>query len=114
MFTVYGVTEDALDAWSADGLTWENAPANDALSGSVVSGKTVKLGSFTMPQGVLEGVFSLSTPELATFLKRDGNKLATLMVVRETAELVGGSVVHGFAGNHHPTLKPPTLRVVVK
>lgn len=114
VFSVYGVTEDALDAWSADALTWEDAPANDALGAGVVSGKAVKLGSFTMPQGVLEGVFSLSTAELAEFLNRDGNKLATLVVVRETAELVGGSVVHGFAGNNHPTMKPPTLRLVLK
>jgi hypothetical protein len=27
---------------------------------------------------------------------------------------VGGSVVHGFAGNHHPTLKAPTLRMVLR
>jgi hypothetical protein len=114
VFTVYGVTDDALDDWSEKDLTWENAPANDAMQSGVVTGKAVKLGSFTMPQGVLEGVFTLSTPELAAFLNNDANKLATLVVVRETAEIVGGSVVHGFAGNEHPTLKPPTLRVGVK
>lgn len=114
VFTVYGVTEDSLDAWDEGTLNWDNAPANDMLEGGVISGKTVKLGSFTMPQGVLEGVFTLRTPELASFLNQDANKLATLVVVRETAELVGGSVVHGFAGNEHPTLKPPTLRAVVK
>lgn len=114
VFTVYGVTEDALDTWSANDLTWDNAPANDIYAGGVASGKAEKLGSFTMPQGVLEGVFSVNTPELASFLNRDGNKLATIIVVRDTAEIMGGSVVHGFAGNNHPTLKPPTLRMVVK
>lgn len=114
VFTVYGVTEDSLDAWSADNLTWDNAPANDPLTSGILPGKAVKLGSFVMPQGVLDGVFSLSTPDLAAFLNHDANKLATLVVVRETAEPVGGSVVHGFAGNHHPTLKPPTLRLITK
>lgn len=114
VFTVYGVTEDALDAWNAADLTWDTAPANDLMGHGVVPGKAVKLGSFSMPQGVLEGVFSVGSAELAAFLNRDANRLATLIVVRETAELVGGSVVHGFAGNHHPTLKPPMLRVVVK
>jgi hypothetical protein len=114
VFSVYGVTQDALDDWSAAGLTWENAPANDVPGPGVVSGQAVKLGSFTMPQGVLEGVFTLSTAELAAFLNSDANKLATLVIVRETAEPVGGSVVHGFAGNHHPTLKAPTLRMVMR
>jgi len=114
VFSVYGVTEDALDAWSADNLTWDNAPANDVSGSGVVAGKAVKLGTFVMPQGVLEGTFSITTPELAAFLNHDANKLATLVVVRETAEIVGGSVVHGFAGNHHPTLKAPTLRMVLR
>jgi ferric-dicitrate binding protein FerR (iron transport regulator) len=114
VFSVYGVTEDALDSWNAAALTWDNAPANDVVGSGVVPGQAVKLGTFTMPQGVLEGTFSINTPELAAFLNRDGNKLATIIVVRETAEIVGGSVVHGFAGNHHPTLKAPTLRMVMK
>jgi hypothetical protein len=114
VFSVYGVTEDALDAWKADDLTWDNAPANDVSGSGVTPGQAVKLGSFTMPQGVLEGTFSINTPELAAFLNHDGNKLATIVVVRDTAEAMGGSVVHGFAGNHHPTLKAPTLRMVMK
>jgi ferric-dicitrate binding protein FerR (iron transport regulator) len=114
VFTVYGVTEDALDAWNASDLTWDNAPANDISGSGVEPGKAVKLGSFTMPQGVLEGTFSINTPELAAYLEHDANKLATLVVVRETAEPIGGCVVHGFAGNHHPTLKAPTLRLVMK
>ncbi len=114
VFTVYGVTDDALDTWSEDGLTWDDAPANDTKGGAVLPEKAVKLGSFTMPQGVLEGTFTLNTPELARFLQADGNRLATLVVVRETTETKSGSVVHGFAGNRHPTLRPPTLRLVVK
>lgn len=114
VFAVYGVTDESLDAWDETGLNWENAPANDAQGGAVVPEKAVKLGSFTMPQGVLEGAFTIDTPELASFLQSDGNRLATLVIVRETTETKSGSVVHGFAGNRHPTLRPPTLRLTLK
>ncbi len=114
VFTVYGVTDDGLDAWDDATLNWGNAPANDVEGEAVLPDKAVKLGSFTMPQGVLEGAFTLNTPELAKFLQADANRIATLVIVRETKETKSGSVVHGFAGNRHPTLRPPTLRMVVK
>lgn len=114
VFTVYGVTDNSLDYWEEGTLNWENAPANDPLGSNVLPGKAVKLGTFTMPQGVLDGAFTVKTPELAEFLQGDANRLATLVIVRETAETKSGSVVHGFAGNRHPTLRPPTLRMVVR
>lgn len=114
VFTVYGVTQDDLDAWDESGLTWNNAPANETDAGGILPDKAVRLGSFTMPQGVLEGPFTLDTPELAAFLQQDANRLATLVIVRETAETKSGSVVHGFAGNRHPALRPPTLRMRVE
>jgi hypothetical protein len=37
------------------------------------------------------------------------------MIVRETSETVlkglASGLVHGFAGNYHPTAPPPTLRL---
>lgn len=114
VFTVYGVTDNGLDYWDENNLNWDNAPANDVVGGNVLPDKAVKLGSFTLPQGVLEGSFSVKTPELAEFLQGDANRLATLVIVRETTETKSGSVVHGFAGNRHPTLRPPTLRMVVR
>jgi hypothetical protein len=114
VFTVYGVTDNGLDYWEENNLNWDNAPANDVVGGNVLPDKAVKLGTFTMPQGVLDGAFTLKTPELAEFLQGDANRLATLVIVRETVETKSGSVVHGFAGNRHPTLRPPTLRMVVR
>ena len=114
VFTVYGVTDSSADYWDEATLDWNNAPANDVAGGGGLPDKAVKLGTFTMPQGVLEGAFTVKTPELAEFLQRDANRLATLVIVRETTETKSGSVVHGFAGNRHPTLRPPTLRMVVR
>jgi hypothetical protein len=113
-FSVYGVTDDTLDAWTEEGVNWENAPANAPHAAGVDPAKAVKLGSFTIPQGEMGGAYSVRGPELARFLSDDRNLYATLVVVRETRETVGGGLVHGFAGNNHPTLKPPTLRLVLE
>lgn len=114
IFTVYGLTEQSLDDWSESQLNWDNAPSNDPKAAGVEMSKAVILGNFTIPQGVLEGAFTMRSTELADFLNKDSNHLATLIIVRETKETLGGGVVHGFAGNRHPTLKPPTLRLSVQ
>lgn len=113
VFTVYGVTDHTLDNWSESDLSWDNAPANVSDTAGVDMSKAVALGSFTIPQGVLEGVFTMRSSELSAFINHDSSRFVTLIVVRETKETLGGGVVHGFAGNRHPTLKPPTLRLSV-
>ena len=114
VFSVYGVSQESLDAWDADSLDWANAPGNDIEGNGVDASKALKLGTFTLPPGVQSGAFSLRSPSLAEFLNDDKNKFVTLIVVRDSKEIKGGGVVHGIAGNHHPTLKPPTLRMVLK
>jgi len=113
-FAVYGVIDEAQDAWTADSLTWENAPAFSPEAGAVDPAHAVKLGTFAMPAGVASGSYAISGPALAGFLAADANRRATLVVVRESMERQSNSAVHGFAGNHHPTLAPPTLRLVLK
>lgn len=113
VFAVYGVTDDAQDDWSAETLAWENAPAFSADAGAVDTTRAVKLGTFTTPRGVVSGVFSIEGDALANFLNRDTNRHATLIVVRETVQPKNSSAVHGFAGNRHPTLAPPTLRLTL-
>jgi hypothetical protein len=75
--------------------------------------RAVKLGTFTMPPGVVSGAYAVNTPELAAFLTHDPNHRATLIVVRETSVAKSNAAVHGFAGNRHPTLAPPTLRLTL-
>lgn len=110
-FAVYAVTDDAQDAWSPTQLTWNTMPAFHEDAGRVESGKAVKVGGFLMPRGVLGGAMSIESPELVERIRHDGNRLLTLIVVRENPVEVSSGLVHGFAGNHHPTLPPPTLRL---
>jgi hypothetical protein len=112
-FAVYGLTDDAQDAWSADTLSWESAPAFSPDAGTVDTTRAVKLGTFTTPRGVVSGAYSIEGRALADFLNSDANRQATLIVVRETEEAKDTGAVHGFAGNRHPTLAPPTLRLTL-
>jgi hypothetical protein len=113
VFAIYGVTDDSQNDWSAANLTWENAPAFSPDGGSVDTTHAVKLGTFTMPPGVVSGAYTVNTLELADFLTRASNHRATLIVVRETSVAKTNAAVHGFAGNRHPTLAPPTLRLTL-
>jgi len=112
-FAVYGLTDHAQDDWSAETLTWENAPAFSPDGGTVDTARAVKLGTFTTPRGVVSGSYSVAGQPLADFLNAGVNRRATLIVVRETSEPGNDAAVHGFAGNHHPTLAPPTLRLTL-
>lgn len=113
VFAVYGVTNDTQDDWSGETLAWETAPAFSPDAGTVDLAQAVKLGTFTTPRGVVSGVFSIEGETLANFLNADANRRATLVVVRETIQLGNTTAVHGFAGNRHPTLAPPTLRLTL-
>ena len=90
-----------------------NRPRLFPNAGAVDTTKAVKLGTFTTPRGVVSGTFSIEGQALATFLNADANRRVTLIVVRETSEPGNNSAVHGFAGNHHPTLAPPTLKLTL-
>ncbi len=112
-FAVYGSTDDAHDAWSAETLTWEGAPAFSPDAGSVDPTRAVKLGTFATPRGVVTGSYTIDGRGLVEFLNADANRKATLIIVRETSVEMRNSAVHGFAGNRHPTLAPPTLRLTL-
>jgi ferric-dicitrate binding protein FerR (iron transport regulator) len=113
-FTVYGMTDDALDGWDESGVRWATAPGNAAGGAAVDPGKTVKLGQFVVPQGVQTGVRSVDGPALVEFLNRNTNRIATFVVVRDTPGSGRQDLVHGFASRRHPTLPPPTLRLALK
>jgi hypothetical protein len=112
-FAVYGLSNSAQDDWTSENLTWESAPAFSADGGDVDLNHAIKLGTFVTPKGVVSGTFSIEGRALADFLNSDPDRRATLIVVRETSDPNNNSAVHGFAGNHHPTLAPPTLRLTV-
>src|SRR5581483_12090727 len=78
VFAVYGLIDDTQDDWSAETLTWENAPAFSPDAGAVDASRAVKLGTFTTPRGVVSGTFSIEGQPLADFLNADANRRATL------------------------------------
>lgn len=112
-FVVYGVTDESLDDWDENGLTYENAPANLPPAAEVDLAKATRLGTFMIPQGVRHGTRTVSGPALVKFLNDDTNNMATFIVVRRTFESKGASLVHGFASKDHPTADPPSLRLKV-
>jgi hypothetical protein len=113
-FAVYGLIDNTQDDWSAETLSWESAPAFSPDAGTVDTTRAVKLGTFTTPRGVVSGTFAIEGQSLADFVNADSNRRATLIVVRETSEAGNNAAVHGFAGNHHPTLAPPTLKLTLE
>jgi len=110
-FGVYAVTDDVQDTWSPTQLDWHTMPAFHDDPGRVDERKAVKVGEFVMPLGVLGGPMSIESPALIERIRSDPNRQLTLIIVRENPLEVSSGIVHGFAGNHHPTLPPPTLRL---
>jgi hypothetical protein len=115
VFTVYGLKDGPQDEWSEHELIWDNAPANLPGGNEIDTRLAVPLGTFTIAPEESSGLRVISSPALTEFLNGDRNGQVTLMIVRETSETVmkglASGLVHGFAGNYHPTAPPPTLRL---
>jgi hypothetical protein len=112
-FAVYGLIDESGEAWEEAGFQWSNAPANGPGGAEVDPKKTVKLGTFVLPQGVQTGTVGIDGPALVDFLNRDTNSLATFIIVRETMGTGQADLVHGFASRRHPSLPGPTLQLTV-
>lgn len=112
-FTVYGLTDQALDGWHEYGLHWDTAPANLPGGAAVDPTKAVPLGSFDVPEGAATGEFTISGDALVNFLRQDTNGIASFIVVRDNQEARAYSLVHGFVSRRHPTGPPPTLRLAL-
>lgn len=108
-FAVYGVTDEALDAWSEAGLRWENAPACD--DAGLNPAQVRKLAEFMIARGAAGSPITVKGEGLVPFLHSDTNGLATFIIVRETGETDPSGLVHAFASKEHPSARPPTLRV---
>lgn len=83
-FKVYGVKDGPEDEWSEAELKWDNAPACGETSTLADETKLVLLGSFVIPQGEESATVVISDRALSEFLNADSNRLATMLVVRET------------------------------
>lgn len=112
-FSVYGLTDHALNNWNENTIHWDNAPANRIGGGDIDPNITAKLGTFEVGEGVTSGEFSLSGPDLTDFLRQATDDMVTFIIVRDTPELRSGSLVHGFVSKRHPIGPPPMLRILL-
>jgi ferric-dicitrate binding protein FerR (iron transport regulator) len=108
-FAVYGLTDEALDAWDEKAMRWESLPGStdDALDPNV----TRKLAEFWIPRGGAGGSIIVRGDALADFIRQDTNGLVSFLIVRETGETDPSGLVHAFASKEHPSARPPTLRL---
>lgn len=116
VFEVFGLTDDSGDNWVSGEVDWETAPGNEGIqTGNQLNpDKVVSLGTFTLPRGAQSGGFQLDGALLTDFLNADQNRLATLIIVRQTSENESGGLVHGIASKRHPTLPAPSLSVKLR
>lgn len=110
-FSVYGLTDEGLDAWTASDLRWESAPANRDAGDAVDTRLARKLGEFHVPRGRQTGQVSIEGADLRDFLNTDTNGIVTLIIVRDTTDLRVPGLVHAFANHMHPTAAPPVLEL---
>lgn len=113
-FVVHGLTDEAQDEWSEDGLSWKQAPAHDSAPEHhtvPVTAATRELGRFSVPQGSTRGSFSIRGQGLVDLLNQDTNGIVTLIITRSTDESARNGLVHAFATKENTRNAPPILRV---
>jgi len=117
VFHVYGLTDEAGDAWQEKEITWQNAPAMNADAKQrhlPDPAKVVPLGSFTVAQGTSRATCSVKGSALVDFLRSDTNGIATIIICRETDETAKNGLVHAFATRENRGNTPPLLRVKLR
>lgn len=108
-FSVYGLTNEAEDAWDEKRMVWESLPG--CADEGPEAGRLRKVAEFWMPRGGSGGPLTVRGDEIANFIRQDGNGLVTFVIVRETGETDPSGMAHAFAAKEHPTGRPPTLRL---
>lgn len=69
------------------------------------------LGAFEIPRSQKRGTFGIDTPEFVAFIKANASNNVSLLLIRETAELERGGLVHTFANDSHPEASGPILEL---
>lgn len=110
-FTVYGLTDEARDDWSAQHMDWQTAPANLSGATELDTNQVQALGHFVVTRGQQYGQVAIEGQKLVDFLNADTNNRVTFIVVRDTKEDQEDGLVHGFANRFNATAAPPTLLI---
>lgn len=108
-FAVYGLTDDALDAWDEPTLRWATLPG--ATDDGPMADACRRLAEFWIPRGGSGDPLTIRADALADFIRTKSNGLVSFLIVRETGETDPSGLAHAFAAREHPTARPPTLRI---
>jgi hypothetical protein len=108
-FAVYGLTDEALDAWDEKEVRWASLPG--CTDEGPDRNQARKLAEFWLPRGGSGGPLTVRSDALAEFVRADTNGLVSFLIVRETGETDPNGLAHGFASKEHPMARPPTLRL---
>jgi len=108
-FAVYGLTDEALDAWDEKEVRWASLPGCSDKGPN--PNQVRKLAEFWIPRGGSGGPLTVRSEALAEFIHQDTDGLVSFLIVRETGETDSNGLAHGFSSKEHPTARPPTLRL---
>lgn len=108
-FAIYGLTDEALDAWDEKEVRWASLPGCTEEGPNLNQAR--RLAEFWIPRGGSGGPLTVRSEALAEFIHQDTDGLVTFLIVRETGETDSNGLAHGFASKEHPTARPPMLRL---
>jgi len=112
--SVFGLTNEAEDFWSADSVTWKSSPASVGGKVDVDPDQTTMLGQFTISPSRATGLFTLTDSRLTEFLRRDTNGVMTLILTCGPISKARPGYVYGFASRSHPSEPAPALRLTLR
>ena len=109
-FHVYGLTDGASEDFdegtgtttspASSGITYNNAPFNDAAPNVITGG--VDVGTFSLiGRGTAGDVVSLTSASLLNFVQSSTNSIVDFAIVRDSPEVYAYNVVHTFASKEH-------------
>ncbi len=112
-FELFGLTDQSLDPWGENTITWNNAPGNTLLNNISLNPSSVSsLGTFSLTGKGL-GTYNFSSQALLDFLNDDVNDLATIILARTTNQPTGSNkYVHAVASRENLATVGPALTLV--
>ena len=112
--SVFGLTNESEDFWSADSVSWTSSPASVGGRVDVDPEQTTLLGQFTISPSRATGLFTLTDSRLTEFLRRDTNGVMTLILTCGPISMARPGYVYGFASRSHPSEPAPALRLTLR
>lgn len=112
-FSLYALPASSTSTWDEFTITWMNAPFNDVLSGSGVTGLAQRVAGFSLDGGGKPGsVVRASDDGLADFLRDFDGSAVDFVIVRDTFDPNWDGFWHAFASFEAGKSIAPSLELV--